>query len=525
MRLTLPCVLLLVSACDRSPLDLGAERFVCTTQDDCITGYACVDVGLGPECVRLDGLDAGAPRDAGVDAGVDGGPGEGPGALGFDPFVDSVLTGRCVPLTLRVRDGGVDAGALEVALRLSAGSARLSSTATCGDAVTRVSLAAPAFTANVFVKPLTAGTLEVEAAALVGEARAQLTARPLVRRGVCRLPPAGPSLPDGGAGTPGTRVVCPFTPAVESVTTSFFVMQALSSSLQVAGSGLVRCSLASVSSLVCEREQDTDEATVYFQVAELPAGLRVVHLPPAVCGVPQRFDGGVDPARTLLLKSAAVNSNFYDDDDSPAVVLRSGSEVAAIGATCGLYGAQLVEWSDVSVVRGFFDGGTRATTATLGGLPTAGPNTALLVQPLTPDVVVDVCATMLRGTLSSPTELTFTRGAQGDAGCPSFPMPGAHFERIDFGPRATVQQHVVVNPPGGQAEVTVRPYDVSRTLLFSSAQTVAGQGAGETSLVDTRLYIGGTVAFVPVSSTRVATPRAERTASAVHTLYVVELTP
>ncbi|MDX2011429.1 MAG: hypothetical protein SFW67_14605 [Myxococcaceae bacterium] len=520
MRPAMPFALLLVVACERSPLDLASERFVCVTHDDCIAGYACLDLGQGLECARLDALDGGVGRDGGVDAGPSGDA----GSLGFDPGPDSVLTGRCVPLTLRVRDP-VDAGPLDVALRLTSGTGRLSSSSTCADSLARVSLGGPRFTATVFLKPLTAGSLELEASSAVGEARAQVLVRPLVRRGVCRLPAVGPSLPDGGAGTPGPRAVCPFSPPVESLSSSFVLTQVLTSTLQVAGAGLVRCSLSSVSSLVCERYQDSDESTVHFQVAELPSGLRVHHLPPGRCEVPVRFDGGVDPARTFVVKSSTTNSNFYDDDDSPAVVLRSGAEVGTVGAQCGDFSTQLLEWRDAKVVRGFFDGGTLQSNAALGGLPVAGPNTALVVQPLTPDGVVDVCAAMLRGTLASSGELLFSRGARSDAGCPAGPMPGAYFERIDFGPQATVQQHVVVNPPGGQADVMVRPYDVTRTLLFSSAQTVAGQGAGETSLVDTRLYPAGTVAFVPLSSTRVGTLRAERTATTIQTLFVVELTP
>jgi hypothetical protein len=72
--------------------------------------------------------------------------------------------------------------------------------------------------------------------------------------------------------------------------------------------------------------------------------------------------------------------------------------------------------------------------------------------------------------------------------------------------------------------VQVRPYDLSRTLLFASSQTVAGQGAGETNAVDS-FYPAGTAAFVPLTSTQVSALRADRSLGAVHTLYVVELNP
>ena len=278
--------------------------------------------------------------------------------------------------------------------------------------------------------------------------------------------------------------------------------------------------------MVCERAQDSDESTVYFQVAELPEGLRVVHVEPRLCGTPVLLDAdaGVDLTRTLLLKSSTTPSNFYDDDDSPVVFPRSGRELATVGMACGTFSAQLTEWTGATVVRGFFDGGSPLTTQTLTGLPPAGPNTALLVQTVTPDSVALVCSALLRGTLASPSTITFSRGGSGDGGCPAAPMPGAYFERIDFGPHATVQQHVVVSVLGEIATVQVRPYDLSRTLLFASSQTVAGQGAGETNAVDS-FYPAGTAAFVPLTSTQVSALRADRSLGAVHTLYVVELNP
>jgi hypothetical protein len=301
-------------------------------------------------------------------------------------------------------------------------------------------------------------------------------------------------------------------------------MQPISSTLQLIGSGQVACRFASTSTIRCERGQDTDEATLYLQVAELFTGLRVVHAPTPLCTPSSVFDGGLDLGRTSTLKWVSTASNFYDDDDSAAVLLRQPNELATIPDRCGPISAQFLEWSAATVLRGFFDGGMSGPSANLGGLPTAGPNSALMTQTLIPDAVAEICSAMVRPAIASPTSLSFNRGA--DGGCTFAPFPGVAFERIDFGSSANVQQHLVTTPAGdAQASVTVRPYDVSRTIFFASSQSVAGQGCGETSMVGSRLYTGGTIALLPGGSTEVRALRPDDTSDAVHTIYLVEFNP
>ena len=61
--------------CECAPLGVHETRFSCTGDDECVTGFVCLDVGQGLECVPegtepVDaGDDAGAADDAGVDAG------------------------------------------------------------------------------------------------------------------------------------------------------------------------------------------------------------------------------------------------------------------------------------------------------------------------------------------------------------------------------------------------------------------------------------------------------------------------
>lgn len=515
--------------CDVSPLGVTTRRFACTTDEQCVEGFVC----RAGTCVSdAPGPEADAGSDGGVaveDAGVDGGL-----TLEFSAAPALVPTGACVRLTLSSSDAVLTNTDVTLDVAPST-AARISGDATCSGAVTSTRLAEGTSSTVVFLKPLTAGRVTVNARAPFGAATQTLTVAPLVRRSVCALPAAGPPLPDGGPGAPGTSKTCPFSPPVERLEQAFLVTQTLVPPLLLIGSGQVTCRLASTSTIECARRQDSDEVTVYFQVVELPTGLNAVRtaetcalLRPLDGGIATaQLDGGAQPSKAFLLKSAASASNFYDDDDSPLVRQVAADEVTVtpFGGLC--VHAQLVELDGVTIDRGVVDGGATGFSASLTGLPAAGPNTALLTQTLTPDAVSDVCSVMVRGAIASPTSLSFSRAlGRADAGCPLTAMPPVFFERVDFGARATVQQLDAVLEAGvASATVGIRPVDVSRALVFASSQTVAGQGAGETVTLGPRLYTAATAIFNVTGSSTVVVQRGETTGAAAFTFSVVEFTP
>lgn len=108
-HLALVASLALIPACGCGPLGVGSTRFACTTDDDCIEGFVCADLGAGLECVKPEqvlpvsdaGFDAGTPDAGTPDAGEeDAGTDAGEEDAGFD--AGAVDAGD--------DDAGVDAG-------------------------------------------------------------------------------------------------------------------------------------------------------------------------------------------------------------------------------------------------------------------------------------------------------------------------------------------------------------------------------------------------------------------------------
>ncbi len=128
-----------------------------------------------------------------------------------------MLTGACTALTLQFVERGVarpPPQAADVTFTLSPPVGRLSSTATCADNVDTLPLSPSTGTLRVYLKTSTAGVVQVQATSVLGVADASVRSKPLVRRGGCRVPAAGPPAPDGGPGASGMRVVCPVSPPV-----------------------------------------------------------------------------------------------------------------------------------------------------------------------------------------------------------------------------------------------------------------------------------------------------------------------
>jgi hypothetical protein len=512
---------LLLVRCEWQPSGLRTERFACTTSEDCAEGFGCVDVGAGLEC-HPDGtmpFDAGAPDAGPIDGGLR--------LTLLDPTPR--VAGTCLPFSVAVDPAleRPDRGSLVVRLRVDPpGAGVLSGSPGCTDVTTGVVLGPARLDGGFFLRAVSGGTHAVVAEAGATRAEVSASVLPVVRRGTCFLPAAGPPLPDGGVSSRGVRTRCAFSPAIETPGRAFLLSQTVSSNIQLAGTGQASCRLDGVSAITCERTQDSESAVIAFQVVELARGLRVVRPPLTRCDAVTPLDAGLDARRTMVLRSSAMSSSFYDDDDSPVVEFDPREGVLVRPPNCALLHVQLLEWADVSVTRGLVDGGEGGLIAQLEGLPPAGPNTVVLGQATAPDLPVDVCAVMVRPTLASPTSLRFSRGVGSDGGCTGVPFPPRFFERIDFGSRASVQQvEVRFDADDRTASANVRAVDLSRTLVLTSSQSAAGQGAGETSMLGSRLFTAATASTVLSGPTSVQVTRSEGGAASAFTVYVVELVP
>lgn len=509
----------LLAGCTVDSLGVERLRFACTSDDDCLAGWVCRQ-----ECVRADSI---ATTDGGTDAGTTDAGAEadaGSNGLRFADLPASALAGTCVALTLEASRALTVDQAVDLTVS-PLGAARFSNDSACTSTVANATLGANATQVTVFLKTRTGGRVTLGASAVVGTALQAFNVTPAVRRGVCLLPAAGPPLPDGGAGAPGLTRTCSVSPPVNDLTHSFVVAQATTTGQQLTGSAQVHCRLASTSTLECTRSQDSDDADIRFQVIELPAGAQTATATATDCTFPLPLDAGFELTNAFLLRTTAGTSTYFDDDDTPVFSFDAGLVVLE-PPRCDLATAQAVWLEGVTVTRGVVDAGaTLAQTFTATGLPTTGPNTALLTQTYTPDGIHDVCSLLVRASLPSSTSIALSRGA-GVATCAPVEFPLVAYERIDFGARAQVQERTVSLATLEPSDtVTIAAVDLSRTMVIASNQSISGQGMGESGLADPRLYASGLASFELVSPTSVRVTRGLDSSSASFTFYVVELNP
>ncbi|MFT3713486.1 MAG: hypothetical protein QM817_38000 [Archangium sp.] len=646
-----------VAGCQCNPLGVDTSRFACGTDDDCISGYECRDVGAGRECVRvgsstgggggssdsgtggggatggggggggvvdaglaeklgfanapqivtlatcsapltveaLDSSDAAVPVnvdtqltisfDAGADAGVvafftaancTGSPtnvltlGAGTSSTSFFAQVEgagvvdvtvsstslgstsqplTVVTppnslvftssvpnpvrgGTCVPMTAEARaDGVASAVAMNTTVALSVlpgGTVTFFSDSSCTQAITSTTIAARASLTTFFMKVLSAGMNTVSATAPFGMANVNVNVTAMVRRGFCDFGTSQP-LSDGGTQA-ATFVSCTLNPGVGNIGSTILITQATSTiNAGENGAGLVRCRLASNTSLQCSRRHDADPAQLHWQLAEIPNGLRTQRFSTnGTCGPTFTLNPAVDPSKSFVLKSAIEPSTTFDDEEIPVVQLESSTLVSVAPATCNSLEVQVVEWDGIDVERRFFDGGMDdgGLTRTVM-LPGAGNGTrALLTQSGSlQDSMRPVCSSLVRGAMPAPNQVELTRGA-GDAGCPATALDFLYLERINFNSKARSDEYTVTFAPGQLTKpVSIAPVDMSRTLVISSSQTAGGQGSGETDDPTQPNDGEGAARFVLQNATTVQVTRAQANSTAVFTFYVVELNP
>jgi hypothetical protein len=340
------------------------------------------------------------------------------------------------------------------------------------------------------------------------------------------------ALPDGG---PDLIQSCAINPPLFDLSHTFLLSMAAADSAN-APTQMVRCRLPSVSSVICERMGSSAPISVDWQTVEIPYGL-TVQRQQFTCTTPPmlRTFTPVNLASSFVLRSSMSGGGSVDDDDLVVARLLSPTQLevdfgppgmGTCAGSAGEFDVQVVDFAGLSVSRGLLGAGlpVGASLATVSGLPGTSLNTALLVQPRA-DNTPRLCTELVRGELTSPTSLRFSRGAGEDAGCTIDVVWALEWQRLDFGARANVQQKIVGIPAGQpSANVTITAVDPSRTVVFTSSMP-NGQGGGETNFTGT-IYASEGMARVELTSpTTVQVIRQRSGGGAVFTVYAVELEP
>ena len=403
-----------------------------------------------------------------------------PTGLAFVTGPQTLAAGRCSSLVeLEVRDtyGNPSsfASARTVTLRAPEGSNLAYFTdPACQTAQTEQLFTAGASRTAFYIKTRTGGTYTLTASVSQPffSATYRVTILPVVRTGSCYL------------SSNSTQRSCPTSQVDASKTMLFF--QAISDDNDPNTSN-VRCELTSKDAITCSRNDDGTEVELFWQTVER-SSLQVQHLS-AVCRgtvttIPLKPI--VNPEHTFLLVSSEQGGTTLGDDDFFTARLTSASQVElAFSAGCNSgwkASVQTVESPDIHVTRGT-TGKMTGTQLTVTGLaPVNLASTALLFTHRVSNTDFPVlCDRVLRGELTSPTSITFSRGA-GNLSCTTASVDAISWERIEFGASAQTQHtQVTLSPSTGSDDVVIGPVDRTRSIVFASGQGPSGQAWGESS--------------------------------------------
>lgn len=468
---------------------------------------------------------------------------DGPDTLVFTNSPPSPLrAGSCFALSYQARRAGaavaVPSNTPVNFASTPTGSVRYYADAACNSPTTVQTLTAGTTTDTVFVRVLTGSapvTIQAQGA-LLTPASVTATALPMVRRGTCAFSDPSWTLIDGGVDAglidggpvPDLFAFCGLSPQPISRDATMMIFQ--STTAGAYQDGLARCRLPAGGDLTCSRRSGGASANVWWQIVEIPTGLRVVHTGNSGCPAALTLPTAVDPAKTFLLRSISNTSSSYDDEDAPVVTLTGPTSVTLSTPGCEGIELQAVEWTGVSVTRGSLDGGMDAgvALATVMLVPGAPPQRSALLTQTGTDIngVMRTCSMMARGSMPGPSEVRFSRGL-GDAGCATEVADFVAHERLDFGSLATVQERTLTFLPGQTTQSPmITSVDTTRTFVFASGQSAMGQGMGETNMPVTS--VPGEAAFsleLPATptATTLTVRRALAASTAVVTVYIVQV--
>ncbi len=306
------------------------------------------------------------------------------------------------------------------------------------------------------------------------------------------------------------------------------VFQATSSN-NTPNSSNVRCVLTNTTTITCDRFGTAGTVNIHWQTVEISIGVTVEHLTPAcvsyITNVP--ITPVADMANTFLIYSHAQGGIIQDINDRRTAQLTSTTNVELRQSgtgTCASEGTaeslQVVQFTNASVTRGFV-GAMTGSTLSVSSLPAVDTSkTVLIYSYRTGNSGPNIAAGLVRGSIDSPTSLSFSRGdftGQIDA---------IAWERIEFTNASTVQQIDVSMAAGiGTANEAIASVDTSRAIAFAGGQWTSGQAMGETT------YAGDDVIGVAVgrheltSATNLLVTRDDINGTANWTSYIVEFGP
>jgi hypothetical protein len=439
----------------------------------------------------------------------------------------------CIPLTLSAQtSSGMPAPLLRpeaVLLGLGAGLAAFSDPSCTAPLGTSAVIPQGASSTTVWIRVVLTGPGSIVASAAFGVDMLTLTGTAAVRRGTCVLLAAA------------LTTTCFVPPPAPLPARSLLVFQARAHDPldDDPPAHETRCRLVGPD-ITCARSAPGPVVNITWQILELASGLSVQRAFGAQCSPnPIALATPVNPAQSFVLASVSGGGlNLNDDDLTVARLVGAGTDAGVAvsfepAGDCSAWEFQVASLSGLTVLHGvspgFGPGVMRVQTAT--GLPPASPNTVLLTQlaavPL-PNTAA-TCYYFARGAVSSPTSLTFTRATPAPTGsCDNFASGALHWQRLDFGTRGRVQQHVVSFIMGQTTiGVPITAVDPTRTLTFLGTQAVQGLALGEVGdSMSGNDELGPATATTELSTpTSVTVTRPTDEESAIFTLYVVELVP
>lgn len=318
------------------------------------------------------------------------------------------------------------------------------------------------------------------------------------------------------------------SPSLADTTRTLLVFQASSSNANPANAN-VRCWLNSTSEITCDRFGTVGIVNIQWYAAEFASGVGVQHVEPTcdASGTTTVSIAKVDPSRTFLLYSGRRSGSSQGDDDFETVRLASDTtvEIRKSGAGCDdeARALQVVQMEGATVSRGT-TGAMSGTSLNVTGLGTVDPSrTLLLYSYRTAATGVTMCDRMVRGELSSATDIGFSRAA-GATGCAATPVDAIAWQRVELPAGVKVQQ-LQATVAAGSASVEVSlsgTVDLSRTIALAGGQWTDGQGIGEGSFA-TNDIIGAMVARHELPGTdKLRVTRDNTGGKAVWSSYVVE---
>lgn len=507
------------------------HRFACATDEDCAPGVRCASGLCGDEPGEDQDGGTGASTDAGsgggVDAGPDGGPPATPAKLALAlPAV--VLASSCAAGEVRSQDlsgqPAAASSALSVGLSAPPGTDfGFFADAACLTGITAAGLVAGSSAGGFFFRGRKGGVVNVtaEAPPLQGAAL-DVEVVGTVRGGVCSL----------AAGASSTS--CVVSPPLFDRAKAFMLFQATSPETAPGGSS-TSCSLEAASRLLCERAAGGAPVAIRWQVAELPSGVHVQHLQPSCDGgvTVVEVPAQVNPASAFLLYSSSQAGSTWDLNDFRHLALEDAGAGVRIGmkdSTCPAslkQSLQVVELAGAWVSRRTEGWSTGTMAELVQSLPAVDSTaTALFYSYDTWANPGTARCLMVRGDVTSPSSLSFTRGDGSGAPCTDEDVESVSWERVQFPPPTKVVSVSVAMAAGVFAvDAGLAAVDPTRTLVFAGGQWSNGQATGEGAADGGSDFSDVLAQFYLASPTELVATRASARESARWTAYVVELSP